>query len=256
MASAAVAPAPMAKDPSVTVYRIPYTGYGQCKAATTILGDQGDTVYVVSDEPYQARREHRAPALYRGARPMHRSTLRIPMQGGTDYTTTNKQFHGGRRDVRICERSPQYPSQHITQFDLAHHTMTGLVEATPQNNFTTHYTTQYPDKGSQDPSLLHYPTFHNKMNMNEGKSIRTIMTAPDPTHGRGRYWSQYNRIHNKLGAALGPGVPRERTIRSSYNPLTGADLGEAWKSDNQRYSGNRILYHDFGRKEAEKTFMF
>ena len=39
---------------------------------------------------------------------------------------------------------------------------------------------------------------------------------------QGSWFSQYNRVHNKLGASLGPGVARERHIRRSYNPLTGS----------------------------------
>lgn len=35
------------------------------------------------------------------------------------------------------------------------------------------------------------------------------------------YWSQYNRIHGKLGQMRGPGVERERVVRQSYNIFTG-----------------------------------
>ena len=35
------------------------------------------------------------------------------------------------------------------------------------------------------------------------------------------YWSQYNRIHGKLGQMRGPGVERERLVRQSYNIFTG-----------------------------------
>ena len=77
--------------PAINIYRAPYKGYGQCKTATTIVADQGDIVHVVTDVPHKARSEHKVPAVYKGARPMHSSTLRIPMENGTNYETTSQK---------------------------------------------------------------------------------------------------------------------------------------------------------------------
>lgn len=71
------------------------------------------------------------------------------------------------------------------------------------------------------PARLHYPSFLNKMNMNEGGGVKEAIVASSKEKQPGRFWSQYNRIHNRLGAALGPGVPQERPVRTSYDPLTG-----------------------------------
>lgn len=42
-------------------------------------------------------------------------------------------------------------------------------------------------------------------------------------HNKGEptYWTQYNRIHNLLGAKRGPGEPKDYPNRLSYNVLTG-----------------------------------
>ena len=71
------------------------------------------------------------------------------------------------------------------------------------------------------PAKLHYPTFQNKMAMNEGGGMKTALTVPKCQQAPNRFWSQYNRVHNRLGVALGPGVARERVVRSAFNPLTG-----------------------------------
>ena len=38
------------------------------------------------------------------------------------------------------------------------------------------------------------------------------------------YWTQYNRIHNKLGALRGPGIAREYPVRQEYDIFTGEIL--------------------------------
>ena len=81
--------------PVPNVYRTPFRSFGQCKLATTILADQGDMVYVVTDVPRVVRNKHRRPAQYRGSRPMHASTLTIPMQTSTDYSTTSQKVSMG-----------------------------------------------------------------------------------------------------------------------------------------------------------------
>ena len=56
--------------------------------------------------------------------------------------------------------------------------------------------------------------------MNEGTGMKQSLNTTDK-QGAGTFFTQYNRIHNKLGAALGPGVPREYPVREAYNPITG-----------------------------------
>lgn len=64
--------------------------FGQGKSATTILASQGDVVHVVSDVPYKVRSKHAPAPCYRGARPMHRSTLTLRGQPGSYETSTGQ----------------------------------------------------------------------------------------------------------------------------------------------------------------------
>jgi len=95
------------------------------------------------------------------------------------------------------------------------------------------------------------------MAMQAGREARQSMAAggnlaaPQETS----YWTQYNRIHNKLGAMRGPGVAREYPTRQSYNPITGEEKGGAWQAENKRISGNRVLYHG-SRKDADQHFVY
>ena len=59
--------------------------------------------------------------------------------------------------------------------------------------------------------------------MTEGIGIKGIMTAPGP---RSHFWSQYARVHDKLGVMRGPGVERELPVRRSYNVLTGTNSNQ------------------------------
>ena len=68
---------------------------------------------------------------------------------------------------------------------------------------------------------VHLPTFQNKMHQNEGRGMRDVLVYPGKPLD---YWSSYNRIHNKLGTMLGPGVPHQRPVRREYNILTGKKI--------------------------------
>ena len=70
------------------------------------------------------------------------------------------------------------------------------------------------------PAALHYKEQINKLNMNEGIGMKQSLNSTD-RQGAGTMFSQYNRVHNKLGAALGPGVTRDFVMRRQYDPLTG-----------------------------------
>ena len=83
-------------------------GNGQGKKATTIRAEQGHYVTLVTDEPYTVRNRCSSymPRARKGARPMHASTLTIPVQDYTDYYTTN---------ARVCDRQ----SPITNTFDLS-----------------------------------------------------------------------------------------------------------------------------------------
>ena len=58
----------------------------------------------------------------------------------------------------------------------------------------------------------------NKEQMMTGRGMHDVLATRDPQPD---YWSQYNCIHNKLGAMLGHGVSREPAVRRQYDVLTG-----------------------------------
>ena len=65
---------------------------------------------------------------------------------------------------------------------------------------------------------LHLTSLVNRIDQTEGADMKeSIKMNTSPTN----YFSQYNRIHNKLGHILGPGVPRDYPVRQEYNVITG-----------------------------------
>ena len=65
---------------------------------------------------------------------------------------------------------------------------------------------------------LHLTSLVNRIDQTEGANMKeSIKMDSKPTN----YFSQYNRIHNKLGHMLGPGVPQDYPVRQEYNVITG-----------------------------------
>lgn len=67
-------------------------------------------------------------------------------------------------------------------------------------------------------SRLHLASLENKLNQTEGAKMKEVVK---PDKEAGNYWSQYNRVHNKLGRLRGPGVAREYPVRQQYDVITG-----------------------------------
>lgn len=217
-----------------------YVSFGQGKCATAVIADQGDLVTFVTDVPYKIRSRHIPFTYGRGARPMHQTTLHLPTQSYTDYLTTSKQYLGG---ISRPERSKKYGSQHVSQLSFG--------DDPPE--WKSSYGNNFIEREVQPPAKIHLPSFENRMNMSEGAGLKRVMTVPGEQN-TSQFWTQYNRVHNKLGAILGPGVPHEKPVRRQYNPLNGEDAGEAWRPDNKRISGNRILYNKY-RKNAREQLL-
>ena len=88
--SATVEPSCQARSQQYSSFQVNQS-YGQGKKAATIRAEQGHYVTLVTDEPYTVRSRHSSnmQRARKGARPMHKSTLLIPMQDYTDYDTSN-----------------------------------------------------------------------------------------------------------------------------------------------------------------------
>lgn len=216
--------------------------HGQGKSATTILTEGGYIYPVVSENCYNDRfRIKSAPYIYgRGVRPMHRSTLSIakpPWNSQEDYKTTTNQYFTGSKSLNPVRRPPLCPSMHRSQIKMSH-------PADEKQGWNTDYTGTYIEKDiipidQLKANRLHLTSLRNRIDQTEGGDMKKVVK---PDQSPQSYFTQYNRIHNKLGHLLGPGVPRGYPIRESYNILTGEEVGPAWKEDNKRVSGNRHLY--------------
>ncbi|XP_048758490.2 uncharacterized protein LOC125668402 isoform X2 [Ostrea edulis] len=219
----------MLKGPGPT----PYVKHGQGKTACTILTEDGCIYPVISSLSYNDRTKSVPHEYGRGARPMHRSTLTIakpPWSPEQEFKTTSKQYFSGSKSLNPVRRPPLCPSMHRSQWTIGHNMQ--------DTTFDTEYSKTYFEKDIVPANRLHLTSLVNRIDQTEGKDMKTtVHTDPHaPT-----YWSQYNRVHGKLGQMRGPGVERERAIRQSYNIFTGEETGTAWKCDNKRISGNRVL---------------
>ncbi|KAL3876580.1 hypothetical protein ACJMK2_034414 [Sinanodonta woodiana] len=216
--------------------QIPRVRLGQGKAATTLLTEDGCYYPVISHLSYSDRqRAQSAPhRVGGGTRPMHRTTLTLakpPWTSTQGYTTTNKQYFSGSKLLSPVRRPPLCPSMHVSQIRFG-----SKNEEDPKWN--TNYTETYVEKEIIPANRLHLTSFVHRIDQTEGADMKKVVKMDDRSTN---YWSQYNRIHSKLGFMLGQGVPREPPVRQSYNVLTGEPMGPAWRENNRRVSGNRVL---------------
>lgn len=214
-------------------------GNGQGKRTVTLLTEGGYFYPVISHHSYVDRqRAHTAPqgaGRIRGQRPMHKTTFvfgKAPWSAQQAYLTTSKQNFGGSKSLNPSRRPPLCPSMHKSQVKLTRPELDGPDE------WNTHYNGTFIEKPIIPANRLHLTSLVNRIDQTEGADMKeSIKMNTSATN----YFSQYNRIHNKLGHILGPGVPRDYPVRQEYNVITGETGGAAWKEDNRRISGNRYL---------------
>ncbi|RUS83687.1 hypothetical protein EGW08_008535 [Elysia chlorotica] len=236
----------------------PRVRYGQGKTAMTILTEGGYT-YPVIHEPYSHRayygrrtraqpggetsqtsqtsqRSEAPPSgrVRRGDRPMHQSTLTIAKPPWEpDFTTTSKHYFSGSHDLDPVRRPPLCPSMHTSQIQF------GSSREEGGSHFCSDHMMTYQPKDIIPANRLHLTSLVNRVNQTEGAKVKEVVRPSDLPSSN---WSQYTRIHTKLGVLRGPGVAREFPVRQGYNILTGEETGPAWKSENSRVSGNRVLH--------------
>lgn len=227
----------------------PYLGLGQGKRAVTLLTEGGCHYPIISHYSYIDRQDRARSApqnagRIRGTRPMHQTSFMIskpPWTADQAYRTTHKQNFGGSKSLNPARRPQLCPSMHTSQIKLGH----------PQDEapgWDTHYTGTFIEKPIIPANRLHLTSLVNRIDQQEGADMKeTIkMDQNNPS-----YFTQYKRIHSKLGTMLGPGAPREYPVRQEYNVITGETGGPAWREENRRISGDRLL-HSLRR---EQTFV-
>ncbi|XP_041363162.1 uncharacterized protein LOC121378873 [Gigantopelta aegis] len=218
---------------------------GQGKVVKTLLTEDGCHYPIIAHNAYTDRRKlQSAPPSnvthLRGSRPMHRTTLVLAKPPWVpDYDTTTKQYYGGSKTLQPVERPPMCPSLHLTQFHIGN--------PREPRDWQTNYCKNYPQKEIIPANRLHLTSLIHRIDQTEGASMKQVVK---PTPGPQNYWTQYKRIHSKLGYLLGPGVPREYPIRQQYNFITGEMGAPAWSPDNKRVSGNRVLYSARSAEES------
>ncbi|XP_033755444.1 uncharacterized protein LOC117338268 isoform X1 [Pecten maximus] len=217
----------------------PHVLFGQGKSANTLLTEDGCHYPVISPAYTDRMRAASAPYEYgKGVRAMHKTTLTIakpPWDSRDAYKTSNKQYFGGSKSLNPVRRPPRCPSMHTSQWDIGQNQQ--------DKYWDTHYKGTFHEKeiipATARANRLHMTSLVNRIDQTEGADMKQTIKS-DKNHPN--YWSQYGRIHNKLGHMLGTGVSREPPVRKSYNVITGEELGPAWEDVNRRVSGNRVLY--------------
>ncbi|ESO98635.1 hypothetical protein LOTGIDRAFT_238991 [Lottia gigantea] len=219
------------------------TPYGQGKRVTTLLTEDGCYFPVISHAPYIERCYLRTAPFPQQRTPMGRhsqedSTFNIGDGGRskTEFITTSKQTFGGSKSLNPAKRPPLSRSMHISQLDNIISNKYG--EKTTSNGLKTRYNVAFKEKDIIPANILHQSSLVNRTNQTKGTDV---CEAVRPSTTVATYWSQYGRIHSKLGSMLGPGVPQSYPIRQQYNVITGESKGPAWTEENARISGNRVL---------------
>ncbi|KAH3871034.1 uncharacterized protein LOC127868422 [Dreissena polymorpha] len=214
-------------------------GHGQGKRAVTLLTEGGYYYPIISHYSYQDRsRAHSAPqhaGRIRGTRPMHGTTMLIapgPWTPADGYTTTVKKNFGGSKLLNPVLPPARCRSMHRSQIQL------GLTPGAGQQDWNTHYTETFIQKPVVPANQLHLTSLVNRIDQQEGSDMKASikMDSSPPT-----YFTQYTRVHSKLGTVLGTGAPREYPVRHEYNVITGETGGPSWREDNRRVSGDKVL---------------
>ncbi|KAL4240262.1 hypothetical protein ACF0H5_001056 [Mactra antiquata] len=225
-------------------------GHGQGKRAVTLLTEGGCYYPIVSHYSYRDRqaRSQSAPqnaGRIRGLRPMHQTTMTVtkpPWNPKDGYLTSAKKDFGGSKSLNPVRRPPLCPSMHRSQIKL------GQPDE-PSSEWNTHYTHTFAEKPIIPANRLHLTSLVNRIDQQEGADMKNSIKVDKNSPS---YFTQYTRIHSKLGNMLGPGVPRDYPVRQDYNVITGETGGPSWQPENRRISGDKVLH---GVRRAQTSLL-
>lgn len=85
-------------------------------------------------------------------------------------------------------------------------------------NFVCHTQSLIPQA-----NRLHKVSLVNRIDQTEGGQVKQVFNT-DPSHPS--YWTQYKRVHDKLGYVLGPGTQKYKPIKQQFNFFTGKPEAE------------------------------
>ncbi|XP_064415221.1 uncharacterized protein LOC102361368 [Latimeria chalumnae] len=213
-------------------------GLGQGIFTDSILTDQGKKMTLISDLPYEQRfLQKPKPVSYLGARPMHRTTMKLGnRRDGTDFTTSHEHYYAGKGDGREMSNVPRrlpYPSVCLSDVDMGMDYRTETAESCCPKEIIPH-------------NIVHRPVLENRTRNIRGTAMKEITMyqgqKPD-------YQSTYTIVYSlqSRNQAKKPG-PTFRTRQHTYNIITGEDRRPAQTaSDYRRRSGDWLVRHSGGR---------
>nr|XP_006007002.1 PREDICTED: uncharacterized protein LOC102361368 [Latimeria chalumnae] len=143
-------------------------GLGQGIFTDSILTDQGKKMTLISDLPYEQRfLQKPKPVSYLGARPMHRTTMKLGnRRDGTDFTTSHEHCYAGKgdgRELSVFPRRLPYPSLHLSDLNVCMSTQEEYPPETGESCCPKEILSYYAGKGdgremSNVPRRLPYPS--------------------------------------------------------------------------------------------------
>lgn len=226
----------------------------QGRDTNTVLTNLSNYLTVVSDEPYNERKQQRygLPALRsvpnttspgrRGIRPLHRTTLSLS-SGGQDskYTSTMRDSFNGKPDLRPVKQFKKCPSLHTSQFDVGVNSQ--LHTNTTNNDCFKTYTGQ---------AMAAHVDRARWMNQMAGDDMVNC-TRHDGSNNID-FLTTYSQDHHKMEQT--PSKPDKfngRWRTSIYKVCNGnLQVNDARKFSS--LSGNKIL-HETRKKSAQKSIL-
>ncbi|XP_076810084.1 uncharacterized protein LOC143452839 [Clavelina lepadiformis] len=213
------------------------------QSAITLRTQNAGYIPAISDLTYRDRTQKRTWLSYKGARPIHRTTLTLDRsKPKLDYVTLYKYHFHGNPHLQGVRRPPTCPSMFTSQWDIGENKTT---------DFTTQTEQMFPPKTGESVKTQRKVQQRNRYNNTHG---RKMMDVTDMDTGAS-YVTSYRVTHDVLGRSRGPGVPHARKIPPRFNVISGETLANAVKGSSHRLrSGNRVLSQQRQRSNIYETF--
>nr|XP_002127562.1 uncharacterized protein LOC100184141 [Ciona intestinalis] len=209
----------------------------------TLRTQESNYIPVISDIPYVTRTQAKAWLAYKGARPIHRTTLQLDRtRHKLDYVTLYKHYHRGNPKLSGVRRPPTCPSLFTSQWEIG------------ENNercFNTNHNVMFPPKTGESISLMRDVQVRNRVSNTHG--LRMV----DVTHHDegASYFTSYRNSHDALGQSRGRGVPHVRKKPPVFNIISGEiSAPTSGRIDHRLRSGNRVLSEQRRRSNIYQTF--
>nr|CAB3262850.1 uncharacterized protein LOC100184141 [Phallusia mammillata] len=214
------------------------------ETATTLRTQADGYIPVISDRTYKERMFKRPWVTYKGARPLHRTTLTLDRsKPKLDYLTLYKHYYQGDPHLQGVRRPPTCPSMFTSQWDIGENR---------SRCFTTVTADMFPPKTGESLKSMRSVQVENRFNNTHG---RKMMDVTDMDTGPS-YVTSYRTVHDALGKSRGNGSSHVRKKPPRFNIISGETLNTARSEteNHRRNSGNRVLSEQRRRANIYQTF--